>query len=73
MDVLIGQGYANTSSGGFTSTANQHFILLVNYNSEDDKIYVYNPTGANTGWKSKNIIERYVVECAKGSWSLTKK
>lgn len=73
VSVLIGQGYANTSAGGFNSTANQHFILLANYNSVDDKIYVYNPTGANTGWKSKDIIERYVVGCAKESWALTKK
>ena len=73
VSVLIGQGYANTSSGGFNSTANQHFILLAKYNSENNQIYVYNPTGANTGWQSKSIIDRYVVGCARGSWSLTKK
>lgn len=73
VSVLIGQGYANTGSGGFNSTANQHFILLAKYDSGKDQIYVYNPTGANTGWKSKSIIDRYVVGCARGSWKLAKK
>lgn len=71
VSVVIRNGSRNIEAGGFNATSNAHFILLVNYNSSKDQIYVYNPTGYNTGWKDTDIIQRYVVNCAQGSWNLS--
>lgn len=63
--VMIGYGARTIEQGGFNGTPNQHFIVLVNYNEKKDQIYVYNPTGANTGWTSKSKIQKYVIGCGK--------
>lgn len=63
--VMIGYGVRTIEQGGFNGTPNQHFIVLVNYNEKKDQIYVYNPTGANTGWTSKSKIQKYVIGCGK--------
>ena len=63
--VMIGYGARTVEQGGFNGTPNQHFIVLVNYNEKKDQIYVYNPTGANTGWTSKSKIQKYVIGCGK--------
>ena len=63
--VMIGYGARTIEQGGFNGTPNQHFIVLVNYNEKKDQIYVYNPTGANTGWTSKSKIQKYVIGCVK--------
>lgn len=49
--VMIGCGYRNVEQGGFNATANQHFIVLADYNSNNKKIYVWNPNQNNQGWK----------------------
>ncbi len=63
--VMIGYGARTIEQGGFNGTPNQHFIVLVNYNEKKDQIYVYNPTGANTGWTTKSKIQKYVIGCGK--------
>lgn len=63
--VMIGYGARTIEQGGFNGTPNQHFIVLVNYNEKKNQIYVYNPTGANTGWTSKSKIQKYVIGCGK--------
>lgn len=70
VSVLIQAGRQTTGEGGFNFTVNQHFIALVGYDSSNDKIYVYNPTGANTGWTSKDIVQKYIINCTKGIWSV---
>ena len=70
ISVLIRNGSRNIEAGGSNATSNGHFILLVNYNSSKDQIYLYNPTGSNTGWNSTDIIQRYVLNCAQGPWNL---
>ena len=72
LSVLIQNGSRNIEQGGFNATSNGHFIALINYDSSKDKIYVYNPTGYNTGWKDKSAIERFVVNCATGVWAVSK-
>lgn len=72
LSVLIQNGSRNIEQGGFNATSNGHFIALINYDSSNDKIYVYNPTGYNTGWKDKSAIERFVVGCASGVWAVSK-
>ena len=62
--ALIQAGKSTTSEGGFNFTANGHFIALISYRSSDDTIYVYNPTGLNTGWTSKDKIQKYVINVA---------
>lgn len=51
----------NIQEGGFNVSDGQHFIALVDYDDKNDKIYVYNPNGNNTGWHSREEIERYVI------------
>lgn len=58
---MINNGSRNVEQGGFNATSNSHFIALVNYDSSKDKIYVYNPNAANTGWKSKSDIQKFVL------------
>ena len=51
--------------GGFNSTTNGHYIALIQYDSKKDRIYVYNPTGANTGWTKPSKVKTYINDCAK--------
>ena len=63
--VMIGYGSRTIERGGFNGTSNLHYIVLVKYNDKKDQIYVYNPTGENTGWASKSRIQKYVINCGK--------
>lgn len=65
--VMVGCGYRNVEQGGFNATANQHFIVLADYNSNNKKIYVWNPNQNNQGWKSKKQLKKYVFnnQCLK--------
>ena len=64
----------NIQEGGFNVSDGQHFIALVDYDEKSDKIYVYNPNGNNTGWHTKEEIERYVISigCLTRTLSKTK-
>ena len=70
VDVLIRCGQPTINKGGFNATSNGHYIALINYNNQNNKIYVYNPNIHNTGWQSESIIKKYVVQCATGIWSM---
>ncbi len=61
---LIRYGTPSIQYGGFNGSSGMHFIVLVKYDSSKDQIYVYNPTGVNTGWTSRDRIEKYVIGCA---------
>lgn len=63
--VLDHAGYATVDSGGFNGTSNGHFIAIINYNKENGKVYVFNPTGQNTGWTSKEIVNNFIVKHAQ--------
>lgn len=65
--VMIGCGYRNVEQGGFNATANQHFIVLADYNSNNKKIYVWNPNQNNQGWKSKSQLKKFIFnnQCLK--------
>lgn len=65
--VMIGCGYRNVEQGGFNATANQHFIVLADYNSSNKKIYVWNPNQNNQGWKTKSQLKKFVFnsQCLK--------
>jgi len=65
--------YRTVESGGFNSTGNGHYIALIQYDESKDKIYVYNPTGANTGWTKPSIVKKYINGCVKYSRSASKK
>lgn len=71
ISVLVSNGERNVESGGFNGTSGGHYILLTDYDQGQDNIYVYNPTGANTGWHDRETIENYVVDCSLGSWDLS--
>lgn len=71
VSVLVSNGERNVEVGGFNGTSGGHYILLTDYDQSQDSIYVYNPTGANTGWHDRSTIENYVVGCSRGSWSMT--
>lgn len=64
----------NIKEGGFNISDGQHFIALVDYDEKNDKIYVYNPNGNNTGWHTREEIERYVISigCLTRTLSKTK-
>lgn len=66
-------GYRTVDSGGFNSTGNGHYIALIQYDESKDKIYVYNPTGANTGWTKPATVKKYINGCVKYSRSASKK
>lgn len=70
VSLVIQAGRPTTAEGGFNSTKNAHFIALVDYDNSNEKIYVYNPTGANTGWTSKDTVEKYIVNYIKNIWSV---
>lgn len=75
---MIGCGYVTATSqiGGFNSTTGQHFIVIADYDPTKEKpFYVYNPTGINTGWTSKDKLKKYVLskQCLKNYEVLSKK
>lgn len=70
VSLTIRAGRITTGEGGFNSSKNEHFIALVGYDSSNDKIYVYNPTGANTGWTSKDMVQKYILNYITSIWSL---
>ena len=75
---MIGCGYVTATSqiGGFNSTTGQHFIVIADYDPSKEKpFYVYNPTGINTGWTSKEKLKKYVLskQCLKNYEVLSKK
>ena len=75
---MIGCGYVTATSqiGGFNSTRNLHYIVIADYDPSKEKpFYVYNPTGINTGWTSKEKLKKYVLskQCLKNYEVLSKK
>ena len=75
---MIGCGYVTATSqiGGFNSTRNLHYIVIADYDPSKEKpFYVYNPTGINTGWTSKDKLKKYVLskQCLKNYEVLSKK
>ncbi|MCI6266319.1 MAG: C39 family peptidase [Erysipelotrichaceae bacterium] len=59
--LIVHAGRPTVNEGGFNSTSNQHFIALVGYDGSKEQIYVYNPTGKNTGWTSKDMVQKYII------------
>lgn len=63
--VCVQQGKPNIEKGGFNKSSGGHFISLVDYDEKTDRFYVYNPNENNTGWTSRENIEKYVINVAQ--------
>ena len=63
--TCIKQGRPNIEEGGFNKSKGSHFVSIVDYNEETDQFYVYNPNENNTGWTSRENVEKYIVDLAQ--------